>query len=183
MRKLTTILPHLFVLLGLVADQTAMAQKKDKGGKLVDDRSQAEGWYVPVKAQVFVDGEKAEGVKVTIYRQNERMGETVTAKNGVFRVDLDLDNVYNLLLSKEGAENKLLWIDTTMPKTQVDYPAYDLFIALEPNGKHAGPEGFYTDFPSALIRWDTEQGGFYHSERYLEHIQNKLAVQTAEASR
>jgi hypothetical protein len=69
---------------------------------------------------------------------------------------------------------KLLYVDATLPNDLVTYPDYELYANILPeNAKNIDP--FYSDFPSAIIRWNEEMQEFYHSEHYLSHIQTKLA--------
>ena len=68
----------------------------------------------------------------------------------------------------------MLHIDTNIPKDLVKYPSYECTVSLQQNAS-PNVDPFYTDFPSAIVRYNAELGGFYHSEHYLTHIQTKLA--------
>lgn len=143
-------------------------------GKLVDRRDQAEGWYVPVHGQVSVDGKKTDGYELILYKDNVELGKLEATKKGRFELELDIDQMYTLRIVKAGYQEKMLYLDTTLPQDLVKYPDYECYINLQvDNAKNIDP--FYTDFPSAIVRYDTEMGGFYHSEHYLTHIQTKLA--------
>ncbi|MEO8588335.1 MAG: hypothetical protein ABI432_03115 [Flavobacteriales bacterium] len=143
-------------------------------GKLVDRRDQAEGWYLPVHGEILVEGKKAEGVEVTLYKNNEQSGPVTVDKKGHFNVEVDIDQVCTIRITKAGYQEKMITLDATLPPELVKYPSYDCFVNLLPvNAQNIDP--FYTDFPSAIVRYDAEQGGFYHSEHYLTHIQTKLA--------
>jgi len=143
-------------------------------GKLVDSRDQAEGWYVPVHGQVLIEGEKADDYKVFLYKENAQLGEVASDKRGRFELELDIDAAYTLRIMKDGYQEKMVFIDTNIPKDLIKYPDYECTVSLQ---KNASPnvEAFYTDFPSAVVRYNEELGGFYHSEHYLTHIQTKLA--------
>lgn len=146
------------------------------GGKLVDRRDQAEGWYLPVHGAVLADGKKADEVTVRLYKDNEVVGDLPVEKNGTFIAELDIDQVFTLLIMKPGYQNEMLTVDTTLPEGMVEYPAYECTVNMDPASKYAGKEeGFYLDFPAAIVRYNAEKGGFYHSENYLGHIQGKLA--------
>jgi len=109
-----------------------------------------------------------------LYRDNEEMGKLGVDKRGRFELELDIDQFYTVRIIKPGFQEKMLYIDTTLPKDLVSYPDYECFVNLQrPNAQGVDP--FYTDFPSAIIRYDAEMGGFYHSEHYLSHIQTRLA--------
>lgn len=142
-------------------------------GKLVDQRDQAEGWYLPVQGEVTVEGQRATDFDVAVYRDNEEMGKIKADKKGRFRLELDIDRAYTLLISKPGFQNKMIYLDTSLPKDLVTYPAYDCFVNLMPvNATNIDP--FYADFPSAIVRYNADMGGFYHSDDYLTHIQTRL---------
>ncbi len=143
-------------------------------GKLVDRRDQAEGWYVPIHGEVIVEGDKADDVHLTLYKGSTELGSLTTKKKGTFDLELDIDQVYMVRLIKEGHQEKVIWIDTSLPADLVDYPDYFCFVQLSP-GNMDRVDPFYHDFPSALIRYSAEKGGFYHSEDYLTHITTKLS--------
>lgn len=162
-------LPILAALLALATGPAAHAQRT-----LVDARDQAEGWYLPVHGEVTVEGKTAENFKILLYKNNEALGEVPVTKKGKFELELDIDNVYTIRILKDGYQEKMFNIDTTLPKELTKYPAYDCFVNLLPVNAQ-GVDVFYTDFPSAIVRYDEAQGGFYHSEHYLDHIQTRLA--------
>jgi hypothetical protein len=55
-------------------------------------------------------------------------------------------------------------------------------VNLEPVEKFKTSDPFYLDFPSAIVRWDEEKKGFYHSESYLSEIQTKAGLLQAQAT-
>jgi len=142
-------------------------------GRLVDSRDQAEGWYVPVLGQVLVSGKGEPDCTVELFKDNKTLGQVPVQKKGRFEVNLDLDNQYTIVVRKNGYATKMILVNTSLPKEQVTYPGYECYIALTPK-KAAGEAGFYDDFPSAIVRWDPEMGGFYHSENYMAHMQEKV---------
>lgn len=161
--------PHVFfALLALLPVADATAQ-----GRLVDRRDQAEGWYVPVHGHILIDGKGASDCTIELYKDNEHLGQVAVKKNGRFEVNMDIDNQYSILVRKEGFEAKLIHMDTKLPEDLVTYPDYECFVSLVPQVA-ATEANFYHDFPSAIVRWNPEMGGFYHSDNYLAHIQNKL---------
>ena len=168
---------HLFISMLTVtfvigSVNTALAQAKSKG-KLVDRRDQAEGWYLPVHGHVMIEGKKADAFDMVLYKDNVELGK-LQGKNGRFELELDIDQFYTLRIIKEGRQEKMLYFDTKLPADLVKYPDYECYVNLQaPNTEGVDP--FYTDFPSAIVKWDETQDGFYHSEHYLGHIQTRLA--------
>lgn len=164
-RTLRTALFGVFVL-SAVASSVAQ-------GKLVDRRDQAEGWYLPVQGQVMAGGQAVNDCSIELYQDNKLLGPVALKKNGKFEVNMDIDNTFILIVRKEGFEPKMIYVDTTLPEDLVTYPDYMCFVNLVP--KVAKTEAnFYHDFPSAIVRWNPEMKGFYHSENYLSHIQSKF---------
>lgn len=110
---------------------------------------------------------------MVLYKDNKEVARTTTDKRGRFKLQLDIDNQFTLLILKDGFEAKMIYVDTNLPAELVTYPDYELFAnMISLNAKNIDP--FYSDFPSAIIRWNEEMGGFYHSDHYLTHIQTKL---------
>ena len=162
------------LVLGLSTVALICASSVSAQGKLVDRRDQAEGWYVPVHGQVLIEGKKAEQYQVVLYKENVELGKLECDKKGRFELELDIDAAYTVRIIKEGFQEKMVHVETTIPKDLVKYPAYECTVSLQKNAS-ANIDPFYTDFPSAIIRYNEELGGFYHSEHYLTHIQTKLA--------
>ena len=143
-------------------------------GKLVDRRDQAEGWYLPVRGQVTANGKDAPNVEIMLYKDNEEIGKVPVKKNGSFELNLDLDQFFTVMVKMSGFQTKVIYVDTTLPQDLVTYPDYACFVNLMPT-KAQNIETFYTDFPSAIVRWNPELKGFFHSENYLTHIQARLS--------
>ena len=161
---------HLTILFtGLIAAQDVLAQRK-----LVDRRDQAEGWYVPIRGEVMAQGRKTGDFEVVLYRENEEAGSIHLIKgDGKFELELDIDQFYAIRILKNGFQEKLIYVDTNLPEDLVVYPDYFCYVDLLPLGFDRVDQ-FYTDFPSAMVRYDPVRGGFYHNEEYLGHIQQKL---------
>lgn len=159
----------LIAVMLLVSTIPGMAQ-----GKLVDRRDQAEGWYLPVHGQVLVDGQRADGYQLILYKDNIELGKLDSDKRGRFELELDIDASYMVRIVKDGFQEKIVAIETKLPEGLVKYPDYECTVSIQRTAsKNIDP--FYTDFPSAIVRYNEELGGFYHSEHYLTHIQTKLA--------
>ena len=140
---------------------------------LVDARDQAEGWYLPIHGRVLIDGEKASDYKVVLYKDNVEIKRVDSDKKGRYDLELDIDATYTVRILKEGYQEKMVLVETHIPQDLVKYPDYECTVSLQKTAsKNVDP--FYNDFPSAVIRYNEELGGFYHSEHYLTHIQTKL---------
>lgn len=129
---------------------------------------------MPVHGQVLTEGKRTNGFTVTLYKDNVELGKLDSDKRGRFELELDIDASYAVRITKDGYQDKLMTIETSLPKDLVNYPDYECTVSLQ---KEASPnvDPFYNDFPTAIIRYNEELGGFYHSEHYLTHIQTKLS--------
>jgi hypothetical protein len=161
------------LLLAIMAASVNAQEKPSSKGKLVDSRDQAEGWYVPVHGKVMANGKKADSFDVFVYKDNQELVK-LEGKNGRFELELDIDQFYTVRIVKQGLQEKMLYFDTKLPKDLIKYPDYECAVNLQAPFAD-GVDPFYTDFPSAIVRWDENQEGFYHSEHYLGHIQTRLA--------
>ena len=149
--------------------------------KLVESRDQATGWYVPVKFRITAEGTDPKKVDVKIYKDNELLHEIVKAKSK-FTINLDLDNAYTIVLSKDGYRTKSVFIDTRVPDQQIQYSAYECRMNLESADKFKHSDPFYLDFPGAIVRWDDKAAGFLPKMAYLTDIQSKVAMLQAQMS-
>ena len=122
----------------------------------------------------MLNGEKADSYELVLYKDNVELGRAASGKKGHFELELDIDQHYSIRVVKPGYQEKMVYFDTTLPKDLVQYPAYDCFVNLVPSDT-TKMDPFYNDFPSAIVRYDAEMGGFYHSEHYLTHIQTRVA--------
>jgi hypothetical protein len=149
--------------------------------KLVDERDQATGWYVPVNVKVTTERGKAGDVEVTLYKDNTVVN-SFKAKNGKFSLSLDLDNSYSFIMEQEGYRPKTIYVDTHVPAQQVEYAAFPCFVNLEAADKFAHSDPFYLDFPGAIIRWDEQSQAFVPSTGYITDIQSKMGMLQAQMS-
>ncbi len=162
------LLPWALLLCSFLFAATVFGQKR-----LVDKRDQAQGWFLPVHGKVIQGGERCTDYTLTVYKDNKVLAPASIDKKGRFNLELDIDQAYTVRVSKPGFADKLIYIDTTLPKDQVTYPDYEMTLNLIASGDHS-VDPFYADFPSGIIRWNEEMDGFYHNEGYLAHIQSKL---------
>ncbi len=147
--------------------------------KLVDERDQASGWYVPVNVKVTTERGKAGDVDVTLYKDNAVV-TSFKAKKGIFSLSLDLDNAYSFIVEQEGYRPKTIYVDTHVPATQVQYGAFPCFVNLEAADKFTHSDPFYLDFPGAIIRWDDQAQAFVPSTGYVTDIQSKMGMLQAQ---
>jgi len=169
-----TNMKYTAILLALLTAPTL-----SQAQKFVESRDQATGWYVPVKFRVTTEGTDAKRVDVAVYKDNELLHEIKRAKSK-FTLNLDLDNTYTVILSKEGYRPKSVFMNTRVPDQEIRYSEYACNMNLEAADKFAHSDPFYMDFPGAIVRWDDEAHGFMPRMDYLTDIQSKIAMLQAQ---
>ena len=152
---------HFLILALLISTTEAMPQR------LVDKREQAEGWYLPVHGQAFIDGKKTDGYLVRLYEENEYKGEVPVDKKGRFLLELDIDKTYTVELTRRLSASSCS--STRSSLKLVEHPDYECYVNLTPEEAHQGKQDFYTDFPTAIIRVERGNGRVLPQQHYLEH--------------
>ena len=160
---------YTLVMLVFLATAT-FAQKKG----LPEKRDPSMGWYLPMKGQAFADGQRTRACTVELFRDNRMQEKLAVGKKGDFHAKLDFDAVYTLRITQPGHQTKLIHINTALDESITIYPPYNCLVNLLPIEDGTDIDPFYVDFPSAIVRYDQEMGGFYHSDHYLAHIHTKL---------
>jgi len=156
----------------------SFSQKKP----IVESRDQAEGWYLPVFGQVFESGKVSEGAMVKVYLDNKTLGTFPVSKKGAFKLELDLDRHYTIEFSKEGFITKRISVNTTLDEDVVEYSPYDCFVNLTPESELSSINEDVLDFPAAVVSYNYDLKGFFHSDKYMAHITDMLNESTQQAS-
>ena len=165
--KNRSLLLYTFVLCALLAQGQA---SPDQPG----DR------YLPVTMEVMMNGGNAKQFSVVLFKDNEQVAELPPSNHNAFELDLDLNAYYTIRVDKDGYREKMVFIDTHLPDHVARYEPYPCLVDLEPSDKFAHADPFYLDFPSAVVRWDEDKKMFDHSDQYLDEIQLKMALLSAQ---
>lgn len=134
------------------------------------------GMVLPVECNVMANGGRAEGFTLRLFQDNKLVQEIPVRKASALEVELDLNANYTIMFTKAGFRDKLISMDTHLPKHQTRYDKYICHVNLEPVDKFAHSDMFYLDFPGALVRWDATKRAFSHNDNYLADIQYKVAL-------
>ena len=165
----TVLAPWVLLAVSMCMAVAVMGQRR-----LVDERDQAQGWFLPVRGTVMQDGERIKDYNLILYKDNKVVAPPHIDKKGRFHLELDIDAAYTVHISKPGYAQKIIYVDTSLPKDLVTYPDYEMTLGLIADAS-TSVDPFYSDFPSGIVRWNPEMEGFYHSEQYMAHIQSKLS--------
>ena len=137
--------------------------------------------FLPVVVDVLVNGAPGEQFTVTLFKDNEEVTRLLPSKHSAFQFALDLNAYYAIRITKEGFREKLVYVDSHLPVGVKKYDAYQCVVALKTADRFAYSNPFYLDFPSALVRWDDTKQSYDHSDAYLDDIQLKIALLSAQS--
>lgn len=137
--------------------------------------------FLPVAVNVMANGVAGEQFSVTLFKDNEEVTRLLPSKHSAFQFALDLDSYYAIRITKEGFREKLVYVDSHLPEGVEKYDAYECVVNLETADRFDHSNPFYLDFPSALVRWDNEKQSYDHSDQYLDDIQMKIALLSAQS--
>mgnify|MGYP000448133083 CR=1 FL=1 len=111
--------------------------------------------------------EKLKDVEVNLYQGNEKVSTTLWSKK--FEYNLDLEKYYTLELIKEGFISKKIAISTI----KGDKDAEPFLFVMELIKKSKEIKGVDSDYPSALIEFKKEIGGFNFDAEYAKNIKKE----------
>lgn len=138
--------------------------------------------YLPVMVEVTQNGGKARDFSVVLFKDNEQVAELPPSSHAAFELDLDLNACFTIRVRKEGYREKMIHINTALPEGVREYEPYPCLVDLEPSDRFAHADPFYLDFPSAVVRWNEVKHEFDHSDEYLDEIQLKMALLSAQGA-
>jgi len=124
----------------------------------------------------LTDGEnKLPGCQVTVYKDNDQVGDFPTDKGGKFDVALALNAIYSIEFRKEGFAPKRILIDTHMPPARLDTEVMiapiGMDISLLDKAKYEGANTDELDFPFAIVKWSKGDGAFVQDQEYTMGMQ------------
>ncbi|HNQ12051.1 MAG TPA: hypothetical protein PKM16_02520 [Bacteroidia bacterium] len=127
-----------------------------------------------VLGSVMEDGEILESANIKVYRGNELVENLLTAANGKFIINLELQTTYTLEFAKDGLATKSVSIDTKVPKEEeneiIPYKfKIDLFKI---------PESYVPDDkiekPVTRIAYNDQIGDFDYDVQYTRQRQQEI---------
>lgn len=147
-------------LIGIGLSATMLAQQPDR--------------FLPVRLLVESAGKSTSGFVVTVYNGNEQVMQLPPSPFDACELLLDINTHNSIRVSKPGMRDKLLTIDTHLPEGVERYKAYPCIVVMEPASTKE--DGFFTDFPNAVVRWNPEARRFDHSDHYLSDIRARTGT-------
>lgn len=126
-----------------------------------------------IKGYVYEKNEKVDGALVKLF-QNNKVVQMVKTKSSKFQFILFSDMLYMVEISKDGAVTERIQISTE-EKTQFGGKyLYEFKVDLMSLSKFEGVDISNLDFPTALIKYDIDEGEYMHDAAYGKQVKAEL---------
>jgi len=116
------------------------------------------------------NGEKIEGLKITIYEDDNVVEEFDFKKKKKLRLYLEKNKYYTVVYHKEGFVPRIIVISTSMPQSNIKELAYEFEFELNMIPIDHDYNEYYIDFPVAIIQYNAHENHFTNSKLYNKHI-------------
>ena len=133
-----------------------------------------------VKGYVFYKDKKVDDALVKLY-QNNRIVQKTKSKKSKFEFLLFSDNRYMVEVSLDGCVTERLQISTLEKTEYAGKYVYEFRVDLMSMDKFKGVDISDLDFPTALIKYNAEDGEYWHDEDYSKSVKKTLKKLQAEA--
>ncbi len=155
----------LLFLLGISFSLSAQKNKVIKPGNL------------KIFGNVRSEEKNIPGAKMVVYKENERISEFICNSSGKFEIKLDLNQVYNIYVSKESYVTKILTITTAVPDSselqyEYEYKFNVVLLDVFPGSQDAA----VFKKPAVKILYNQKYQDFDYDQIYNTQIQNELKV-------
>lgn len=119
------------------------------------------------------DNRDLSAVSIRIYKGNKETDVINVRSDGKFRLNLKLNSTYAILVSENGYSSRLINIDTSVPQWNNKRKfKHEIEVVLE---ESVNEMNFYSDFPIAIIKFDTNIEEFHYVKNYTLHIRSLMA--------
>lgn len=138
-----------------------------------------------INGSIAIEESGAEGAKVVIFKNSEKLDEQVIGKKGRFDLKLAFDNDYKISFEKAGYITKIVSINTEVPpeilETSPDFPPVRLIINLLPHAE--GVDLSIFEQPVAILSYNNELDDFTFDKDYSSRIKDPIAKTEQEVRR
>lgn len=167
MKKLKTLIPLLVLLIILSG---AKAPNLAKSSTL------------EIKGYVFNNDEKVNDAGVRLY-QNNKIVQKMMTKKGKFQFILFSDMRYMVEIFKPGCVTERIQISTKEKTEFAGKYTYGFQVDLMDLKKFKGVDISDLDFPTALIKYNAEEGEYMHDVAYSQEVKSELKKLKAAAKK
>ncbi|MCB0400905.1 MAG: hypothetical protein KDD41_02400, partial [Flavobacteriales bacterium] len=135
-----------------------------------------------VKGYVFKDDVKIDDAVVKLY-QNNKMVQMSKTKKSKFEFILFSDLRYMVEISLDGCVTERIQI-STMEKTEfAGKYLYEFRVDLMDLKEFEGVDISDLDFPTALIKYNPDEGEYWHDEEYSNSVKKSMKKLKSEAKK
>ncbi len=136
-----------------------------------------------IKGYVYQNDEKAEDAEVRLYQNNKVVQRINIKKGGKFQFILFSGLAYMVEIIKEDYVTERIQI-STKEKTEFNGKyLYEFRVDLKDIKSFKGVDISNLDFPTALIKYNAEEGEYMHDAVYTEKVRLELKKLKAEAKK
>jgi len=168
MKKVKTLI-HLLVLLIIIC-----------GAKAPNPPTKASS--LEIKGYVYHNDEKVSDAEVRLY-QNNRVVQKAITKKSKFQFILFSDMRYMVEIIKDGFVTERIQISTKEKTEFSGKYLYEFKVDLMELKKFEGVDISDLDFPTALIKYNAEEGEYLHDVAYSQQVKDQLKKIKAEAKK
>ena len=133
-----------------------------------------------IKGYVFKDDKKLDNAKVKLY-QNNKIVQIAKTKNSKFEFILFSDLRYMVEVSMDGCVTERIQISTLEKTEYAGKYLYEFRVDLMDLSEFKGVDISDLDFPTALIKYNSEEGEYLHDEDYSKSVRKQLKALQTEA--
>ncbi len=126
-----------------------------------------------IKGYVFKQGEKIETASVKLF-QNNKVVQLTSSKKGKFQFILFSDMEYMVEVSTKGCVTERIQISTKEKTEFAGKYTYEFKVDLMGLSKFKGIDIASLDFPTAVIKYDKEEGEYLHDKTYSQSVKKEL---------
>lgn len=135
-----------------------------------------------IKGYVFKGDEKVSDAQVSLYQNNQIVQKAITKKSK-FQFILFSDMRYMVEISKDGCVTERIQISTKEKTEFSGKYLYEFKVDLMDLKKFEGVDISDLDFPTALIKYNSEEGEYLHDVAYSKQVKDELKKLKAEVKK
>jgi hypothetical protein len=135
-----------------------------------------------VKGYVLHKDDNVEAATIKLYQNNRIVKKMTTKKNGKFQFILFSDLEYTIEIEKKSMVTERIQVST---KTKTEFGGkylYEFRVDLLSANKFKGVDVSNLDYPTALIKYNPEEGEYSHDEEYAVFVKAEMKKLKAEAA-
>jgi hypothetical protein len=136
-----------------------------------------------VKGYVFKGEEKVDKAFVKLYQNNKVVQMTYTKKGGKFQFILFSGMLYMVEINKPGFISERIQVSTEEETEFSGKYLYEFKVDLINESKFKGVDVSNLDFPTALIKYNIEEGEYMHDVAYSNFVKIEMKKLKEEAKK